>query len=200
MPFEGFVPMEEAPTHQASHDQDLKFDPMDESATVSLESVPPSCVSNADYYGSVWSGGMVNVQNPPSLYEQHQYNDTTAQWYAEAGQSQHQPAHVSTCTPTVASPNQAWSEYRHGYDAFETVTLPVKTTGQVAMCHNGGFEGVQQMAMSAPFVQPMVTAASDPQSLTYGVPGVQYVSGPFDANSGPEYMMTQHPTMYGRWP
>ncbi|KAH0329603.1 hypothetical protein KCU74_g5559, partial [Aureobasidium melanogenum] len=153
VPFSGFLPADEVAVTGPSHGSDLKFDPADEPMTIPLGSVPPS--EDMDYYEPSWGSSTTMVQRPPEAYQQPQYAGAPTPWYEGASMS-----HAQGQMPTVS--NQPWNDYRHGFGPYQPATLSDRVMNE-AVPHNAGFVNIHQMAMSAPFVQPMVTAADEGQ-------------------------------------
>ncbi|KAG9818495.1 hypothetical protein KCU98_g18495, partial [Aureobasidium melanogenum] len=170
--FSGFLPADEVAVAGPSHGPDLKFDPADEPMTIPLGSVPPS--EDMDFYEPSWGGSTTMVQRTPETYQQPQYAGTPNPWYGGASIS-----HPQGQLPTVAVSNQPWNDYRHGFGPYQAETLPDRVMNE-AVSHNAGFVNIHQMAMPAPFVQPIVTAADEGQHAMYQGSRMHYSHAPRD--------------------
>ncbi|KAG9963211.1 hypothetical protein KCU61_g3962, partial [Aureobasidium melanogenum] len=180
VPFSRYLPADEVAVAGPSHNPDLKFDPADEPMTIPLGSVPPS--ENMDYYEPSWGGSITMVQRTSETYQQPQYTGTPTPWYGGASIN-----HPQGQLPTVAVSNQLWNEYHHGFGPYQPETLPDRVMNE-AVSHNAGFVNIHQMAMSAPFVQPIVTAADEGQHAMYQGSRMHYSHGAFEQHSQPGYM------------
>ncbi|KAK6002477.1 hypothetical protein QM012_001227 [Aureobasidium pullulans] len=190
VPFGEFLPGDEVAVAGPSHGPDLKFDPADEPVTIPLGSVPPS--EDMDYYEPSW-GASTTMAQTPEVYQHPPYTGGPSPWYGGIAMS-----HPQGQVPTVAVSNQPWNDYRHGFGPYRQAPLLDRATNE-AVSHNAGFGSMHQMAMSAPFVQPIVTAANENQHAMYQGPRMHYGHGAFEQQSQPGYMGTQHHDMYSRW-